>query len=79
MSGTRQSDGEKHNKPDKGKDKDDSIVTDADKQASEEKKVDVDENEVSGQCDGEEDPLIENDENKPDDMKRMDKSLKKKK
>ena len=62
-------DGEKHNKPDEGKDKDDSIVTDADKQASEEKKFDVHENEVSGQCDGEEDPLIENDENKPDDEK----------
>ena len=62
-------DGEKHNKPDEGKDKDDSIVTDADKQASEEKKVDVDENEVSGQRDVEEDPLIENDENKPDDEK----------
>ena len=59
-------DGEKHNKPDEGKDKDDSIVTDADKQASEEKKFDVDENKVSGQRDGEEDPLIENDENKPD-------------
>ena len=56
-------------KPDEGKDKDESIVTDADKQASEEKKFDVDENEVSRQRDGEEDPLIENDENKPDDEK----------
>ena len=56
-------------KPEEGKDKDKSIVTDADKQASEEKKFDVDENEVSGQRDGEEDPLIENDENKPDDEK----------
>ena len=62
-------DGEKHNKPDEGKDKDDSIVTDADKQASEEKKFDVDVNEVSGHYDGEEDPMIENDENKPDNEK----------
>ena len=42
---------------------------DKDKQASEEKKFDVDEDEVNGQHDGEEDPLIENDENKPDDEK----------
>ena len=67
-----QHDDEEENKPDEGKDKDDSIVTDADKQANEEKKVDVDENQVSGEHDGEEDLLIENEENKPDDEKEKD-------
>ena len=51
-------DGEGQHDSDKEKEKQDSDVNDADKQASEEKKVGVDDDQVSVQSYGEEDPLI---------------------